>query len=388
MALNTKTFDQLVSDQANAMQGVARILLDFTDGSDFLATVQANAGNSLWLQALITALLAVARLQTSSGSDVDSFVEQFGLEREPATPAYNSVIFSRNLTNKIAVIAAGTFDLSTQGALVSSTVNGITYSVYADTSNPAYDPVQNAYIIPIGVSSATVPVVATTPGSVGNVVANQITTIASAIPFVDNVTNPDPFTNGEDQESDADLKVRFVLYLDSLSKATQQALQAAILGVPGVARYKLVENEDVTGNPYLGFFYAVVDDGSGNASPQLLGNVQSALYATRGFTIAFADYAPIPFPVNIVVHAFTDNSIPDTDVQTAVITALQNYIVSKSFDSLFAYTVIPAIIYPIYGLNNVITDVTNFTLNGGISDIQLVGRQIFVPGTITVVMNA
>lgn len=81
MALNTKTFDQLVSDQANAMQGVARILLDFTDGSDFLATVQANAGNSLWLQALITALLAVARLQTSSGSDVDSFVEQFFLSR-------------------------------------------------------------------------------------------------------------------------------------------------------------------------------------------------------------------------------------------------------------------------------------------------------------------
>lgn len=388
MPLNTKTFDQLVSDQANAMQGVARILLDFTQGSDFLATVQANAGNSLWLQGLIATLLAVARLQTSFGADADSFVEQFGLERDPATPAFNSVTFSRNLTNQTAVIAAGTFDLSTQGALVSSSVNGITYSVYADTSNPNYDPTRKSYIIPIGISSASVPVVATTPGAVGNVVANQITTIASAIPFVDNVTNPTPFTNGEDQESDVALKVRFVLYLDSLSKATEQALQAAILGIAGVARYKLVENKDVLGNTYLGFFYAVVDDGSGNASPQLLGNVQSSLDATRGFTIAFADYAPIPFLTNIVVHVFTDGSIPDADVQTAVINALSDYIISKSFDSLFAYSVIPAIIYPIYGLNNVITDVTNYTLNGGVSDIQLTGRQIFVPGTLTVVMNA
>ena len=381
MPLPVKSFDELVNEQASAMQASADMPLDFSVGSILLALVQSNSGNCLWLQSLASSVLAITRLQTSTGYDVDTFVQQFGLTRKPAVPATGNVTFSRYTTTQQAIIPVG--------ALVFSITSGVNYAVVADSTNENFNPDLNAYIINIEVASATVPVQAQTPGLVGNVLANQITTISSIIPYVDAVTNEVAFTNGEDQESDAALKIRFVLYLNGLSKATYQALAAATLGVNGVQRYKLTENYDIDSNPLPGFFYDVIDDGTGNASDTLIANVSQAVDATRGFTIAFSVYAPNPITISITAHVFTDGSLPDATVQATVVSALTNYIVTQSFDALFAYSHIPGIIYGTNSsANSPIFNVTNYTLNGGSTDIQLTGSQIMVPGTITVIMNA
>lgn len=398
MTLPQKQFDDFVNDQAAAMQASSSSLLDFSVGSILRALIEANAGNALWLEGLCTTLLAVTRLTTSHGEDVDTFVEQFGLERNAATPAFGEVTFSRFTTTTQATIAAGTLDpgtlnLLTQGALVYSSANQVTYSVYADDSNPNYDPDLNAYVVPIDTASIDVPVIAITAGAVGNVFSNQITTIASVIVGIDTVTNDQPFSNGENQESDSALKIRFVLYLNSLSKATEQAIEAAVAGVEGVARYKIVENEDILGNVLLGFFYVVIDDGSGAASGTLLSNVQTAVGLVRGLTIAYSIYAPDPVPISISAHVFTDGTIPDDTVQTAALDALESYITDLGFDSLIAYSEIPRIIYDVNtslsgNKYSPIINVNNYTLNGGTSDITLVGREIATDGTLTVIMNA
>lgn len=395
MPLLEKSFDDFVNDQVNAMQAVASRILNFSDGSIFRAFVESNAGNSIWLESIVAYLLSVTRLQTSFGNDVDTFVGQFQLTRNPATPAFGLVTFSRSVTDQAAIIPAGDFDTSiSQGALVYSGANQVTYSVYIDTTNPNYNPDLVAYIIPISVASANIPVVALMPGSIGNALANQITTISSAISYVDRVTNPSDFTNGQDQESDAALKVRFVLYLNSLSKATEQALQAAILSIAGVKRYLLVENQNLDTSTHYGFFYAVVDDGTGHASSELQGNVQAILYATRGLTIAFSVYPPTPVTIDYIVHVFTDGSVPDATVQAAVVSALETYLSTRTFNDLYAWSDIPRIIYDV---NNKfvnpqslspILNVKNWTQNGATDDIILTGTQIGVPGTITVVMNA
>lgn len=386
MPLPTKSFDTLVNNQANAMQGVAQAILDFATGTDFLSLIESNAGNSMWLQALVVSLLAVTRLQTSSGNDVDTFVGQFGLKRNPATPAFGTVTFSRATPTQQAVIPSGIFDLATKtlttiGSEVSSANNGIIYSVYNDDANPYYNPDLVAYIIPVGINSIDVPIVSEIPGVIGNVLSNEITTIQSTLIYVDTVTNSQPLTNGTDPESDAALKIRFVLYLDSLSKATKQALEAAASGTPGVVRYKAQENYDINGNPLLGFFYFVIDDGSGNASGTLLSNVSAALNATRGFTIAYSTYAPTPFPVSITVNIVTTGVTPDATVQANVIAALQKFITGSAFDALIPYSEIAKIVYD---ADSTITNLTSWTLNGGTSDIQLTGKQIATVGTLTV----
>ncbi len=381
MALPEKQFDELVNDQVAAIQASAGQVLDFSVGSILLAIVESNAGNTLWIEGLVTKLLAITRLTTSKGEDVDTFLAQFGLERLGAVNSTGEVTFSRFTPSVQAVIPAGTLDTITQGALVYSPASQVTYSVYADASNPNYDPDLNAYVIPIDTSNATVPIVALTAGAIGNVLVNQITTISSVIIGVDTVTNDQPLTNGQDQESDDAAKIRFVLYINSLSKATKQALEAVIAGTEGVKRYKLVENEDVIGNTLYGFFYAVIDDGTGNASDTLLQNVQIALYATRGFTIGFSVYAPTPFPIGITATVTANGTIPADTVKANILSALQQYIISLGFDALIPYSRIP---WVIYNADPTVTDITSYTLNGSTIDITLSGRQIATVGTLSV----
>lgn len=385
MPLPILSFQQLVNAQVAAMQASSNKVLDFSVGSILLALVESNSGNSIWLESEAQALLSITRLTTSQGNDVDTFVFQFGLTRNPAIPASGFVTFSRFTANLQATIKVG--------AAISAVSNGITYLVQADTANPYFSVSLNAYILPVGIASTSVPVTAVTAGSVGNVLANQITTINSVISNIDTVTNPDAFTNGDDAETDDALKIRFVLYLNSLSKATKQALQAAILSVSGVKRYDLVENKDILGNEKLGFFYAVIDDGTGNASSDLLDNVAAQLESTRGFTIAFSDYAPVQLAISYTASVFTDSTIPDATVQSAVIASLEAYTSGQGFNALFPYSEIPRIIYDtnisLSGLPySPIINVNNYTLNGSTFDVQLVGQQIGVNGTIVVTMNA
>jgi uncharacterized phage protein gp47/JayE len=385
MSLTLYSFQDFVNAQVAAMQAQAAMPLDFDVGSNFLAFVEANAGQALALQAQASYDLAVARLTTSTGSNVDSFTEQFQLYRKQATNAYGIVTFSRFTDTQEAIIPAGNFDLSTLGALVYSPVSQLTYSVYIDIENEYYDPTLTAYVIPISTASADIPVVATTAGAIGNVLANQINTIYSVIPYVDTVTNAEPIDTGEDQETDAQLKIRFVLYINGLSKANYDSVAAAILSVEGVERYKIVEFYDIDNNPMPGYFYVVIDDGTGNASDTLLANVQAAVYAVRALGIAFSVYAPTATPISVTAHVWTNGSVPDDTVQAEVEAALTNYILTQSFDATFPYSRIPEIIYD---ADTSIINVTSYLLNGSTSDVTISGTDIMTVGTLDIIMNA
>lgn len=377
MPLPTKTAKELLNSQVTAMQSAAGSILDFSVGSDYRAIIESNMGNSLWLQALISALLAVTRLSTCSGIDVDTFVGDFGLTRRPGTASFGVVTFSRNTVGTVVYIPVNTKILCR--------VNGVTYNVTRDTTNPNYVPDHDGYVLNLSIFAIDVPVLALTVGTISNCLANQITTISGVLAGLDAVTNAQPFSNGTNQQGDQSLKDEFILYLASLSRATKQAIQYSVSIVPGVIRYKVTENKTILGATQLGFFYAVIDDGSGAASPQLIANVGVSIEAYRGLTIQYAVYDPTPFPISITAHVFNSNVDDAADIHDRVVAALENYITSQNFDALFSYSRVPAIIYDV---DSTITDVTNYTLNGGTSDIQITGREIMTVGTITIIMNA
>ena len=80
--LETKDFDTLVEEQAAIVQGSSsRALLDFSIGSILRAIVEAYAAVAMWLQGLILSVLSLTRAATSSGSDLDSWMADFGLTR-------------------------------------------------------------------------------------------------------------------------------------------------------------------------------------------------------------------------------------------------------------------------------------------------------------------
>src|ERR1700722_5978208 len=127
MNLNLKAFSQLVEDMGAALQSSASNLIDVSVGSVVRAIFEANASVVLWIQWLILQVLQTTRASTSTGSDLDSWMLDFGLSRLPAVPSTGIVTFSRFAPNLAATIPVGSIVKTSDGSL--------SFSVTADDAS-------------------------------------------------------------------------------------------------------------------------------------------------------------------------------------------------------------------------------------------------------------
>jgi len=372
-SLNIKDFTTLVRDQVTAIQGRAAGLVDFTIGSLMRAITESNASVLQWLQQLIVTLLATTRASTSSDADLDSWMADFGFYRLSASFATGSVTYSRFTPTNSALIPIG--------ALVGSTDGSQQFSVTIDTTNAMYDAALGGYLIPAGTASATVPVIASTAGTAGNALIGTVTVIVGSISGVDTVTNSAVFANGVDPESDEAFRARFVLWVQSLSKATKAAIGYALSSMQQGVSYTLTENQDYSGNLLYGYFYAVVDDGSGAPSGAFLVSAGAAIESVRGFTTRYGVFAPSLVTANVGMTITTDPSVTHSVVVAQVTTALQAYISSLHLGQILPYTQLAA---TAYAVSPAITNVSGVLLNGGIADVGATNKQVIRPGTVTV----
>lgn len=349
-SLNIKTFATLVSDQVTAMQASADGLVDLAIGSILRAIAESNSGVAMWIQQLIVNLLVTTRAATCSGDDLDSWMADFSFTRLSAVQATGQVTFSRFTPTNQALIPVGSEVTTTDGTQV--------YTVTTDTTNSAYDSTQLGYVIAAGVSSLIVPVQANTAGADGNAQAGTITVISGSIQYVDTVTNATTFVNGEDAETDDAFRDRFVLWIASLSKATKSAIGYALSSMQSGVTYTLTENYAYDGTAQPGYFYAVVDDGSGSPSSDFIDAAYAAIDAVRGFTITFGVFPPTLVTANVVMVITTDSSATHSDIVTIVTEAIQTYIASLSLGQLLPYTQLATIAY---GASSLVTNVSAVT---------------------------
>lgn len=375
MAISTKNFTTLVSDMVAAVQGQATALLDFRSGGIILSIIQSVAGCVLWLQGLVLQVAALTRLATSTGPDVDSFVNDFGFYRQGAVAAVTTVTLSRFTPSAQAVVPpdanVGTLD-GTQ-----------TFTVTTDTSNPAWSISLNGYVIPASTASlAGVPVQATTPGAAGNVVAGAIGLLLTAIPGVDTVTNPVPATGGADAETDAQVKTGFQGYIRSLASGTLAAIGNAIESVQAGLAYDIQENVNPDGSPNPGYLTITIDDGTGSPPSSLITAVYVAVDKVRAAGIGgFGVFAPTTILANVAMTITAGVGYSPATLVSAVSTALSTYLAGLTLGTSLPYTKLSQIAYD---ASPGVTDVTAVTLNSGTSDLDLTGSQKIVVGTITV----
>lgn len=278
MSLPSKTQAQFVDAMVNAWAAALGFQPTLTDGDALLALMQTVSAQLIFLQAQVQLVNALARAQTSTGADLDSFYAQFGFTRLPGQQAIGPVTLSK-------ASAATTQVPYPVGTIVQTVGGAIQYALVADTNQPTFAPSQNAYILQIGQTSLTATAQALVGGSAYNVAAGQLAQVASPVPGLDAVTNSGPISDGADAESDSAFRNRFVLFLNSLSKATYGAIVSAIEGVGQGIEFNLQENVDPDGNPHPGEFVVTVDDGTGSPPSSLLTSVFNAVDAVRGFTI-------------------------------------------------------------------------------------------------------
>jgi uncharacterized phage protein gp47/JayE len=371
MAISTKTFTTMVSDQITAIQAKSSLLINFTIGSVLRALVEANSAVGLWMQGMIVALLATTRAATSVGSDVDSWMADFGVTRLAAVAATGNVTFSRFTPTLQATIPFGSIVQTADGSQK--------YAVTIDTGNAAYT--AGGYVIAPGVTSVTVPAAAQTAAALGNVAANQITTLGQAITYVDTVNNEAAFANGANAETDTALRTRFVAYLASLSRATKAAVAYAIATVQATATYTLIENQQYNGTTDNGYFSLVVDDGSGAPPVSFLTNVSNAVDAVRPITTRFGVFAPVIVNATVTMTTVIASGYDPVATQLAVQAALQAYINSLTLGQTLTFSRMTQIAYD---ASAGVSNITAVTLNGGSADLAATTKQVIKYVTVTV----
>ena len=373
MAITVKTFSTLVSDAATAIQGAASSLVDLSIGSILRANTEAYAYIVLWLQAIALQIAAMTRFSTSSGTDADSWAADFGFARLAAKAATGPVTFARYTNTAAATIPVGTIVQTADGSQK--------YAVIADTAQPAYSAAAGGYVLPIGTSSITATVKSTSAAAAGNAAAGAINTIGTSIAGVDTVTNAAGFTNGSDAESDTAFRARFPLYLSGLASATYTAISSAITNVQTGLNFTITENLSYAGASQPGYFYVVVDDGSGSPSSGLLALVTAAVDRKRPLTTTFAVFAPSLLTANVAMTITTAAGYTHSAVVAQVQAALQAYINSLTIGVPLPYTRLAQVAY---ATSAGVTNVTGVTLNSGTTDLAATNQQLIKAGTITV----
>jgi uncharacterized phage protein gp47/JayE len=364
----TKRFQDIVQDYASSAQAASQTPLDFNIGSVFLALAEATAGNADWLQKLYLFALSVERLATSQGPWVDTWTADYmppvpgtTSPRLPSTSATGLVTFSRNTPQSQAIIAVGT--------LVATFDGSQTFKVYADTTNSAYNATiipGGAYVIPAGVVGIGVPVSALNLGSAGNVLAKTITLIQSSVFGVDTVTNPAPFITGLDPETDAQLKLRFPLYIQSLRAATEGAIGYAVLSLRQGLQYSIHENVDPNGATDYGNVTVYVDDGSGNPPTTTVQNAATAVNAIRAGGVRAQVLGATILNANVVLSIQTAAGYYHPTIVAAVADAVGVYINSLGLEVELPFTELSHVAY---NASAGVINVNGITINGTTADL-------------------
>ncbi len=359
MILQLQTFSALVESAAAAVQGAAKQLLDLTVGSALRAILEANASVGLWMQWLILQVLQMTRAATSSGSDLDSWMEDFGLVRLPGVAAVGTVTFSRFVPVTAALVPAGTEVRTADGSE--------SFVVVVDTGNPAWQAAQNGYLIGTGQASVVVPVAAITAGIAGNVQAGAISLIVAALPGVDTASNTAALAGGADAESDAAFRLRFQNYINSRSRATEAAITYAVTSVQQNLACVVAENQLPDGSSSPGTFTVVVDDGTGAPGSTLLGTVSGAVEAVRPLGSVFSVRGPTIVPATISLAVEVADTSTLAGVQQDVQAAVTAYVNSLAVGQSFAWS---RLMQVAYAASAEVMNVTNVLVNGGQSDVQ------------------
>lgn len=372
--LTTKTFSQLVSDQATVVQGAAAGLTDFSVGSILRAFTEAVALVGLWLQAMLIQTVRMTRAATSSGADLDTWVADFGLTRAPAGYAAGDVTFGRTASANVASIPLG--------ALVRSSDGSQTYVVIADNTKPGYRPATEVYEMAIGETSVAVRVRAQTAGAAANANPGAVNTISSTIVGVDTVTNTTAFTGGAGEETDTALRARFVAYMASLSKATHGAVAYAINSVQAGLTFYIADGRNPDGTPHPAFFFVVIDDGTGAPSQALLDEVGEAIDAVRAVGVSFAVFAPTILPASITAKVRVATGYDSATVTNAIRAAVTSYVNALGVGGVLHITRIAQIAYDT--VPGAVTNVTAIQINSGTGDLVPTEMQVVKASLVTI----
>jgi uncharacterized phage protein gp47/JayE len=315
----------------------------------------------------------LTRAATSNGEDLDSWMADFTLTRIAATRAAGQVTFSRYTPSQAATIPIGTSVATGDGSQ--------SFTVIADPSQPTWSASANAYVVPIGTSSAAVTVQAVTAGTAGNVAAGQISLLSTPISGIDTVSNLTAMGGGVSAETDSAFRTRFANFINTRSLSTPAAIGYAVSTVPGVVSYSLTQNFDLGGTYDPGSLYVVVDDGSGDPPASLLSSVSTAVDSTVGCGIRFSVFPPALVSATVTMTLTTQSGYNHATIAASVQAAITAYINTLPVGGTLSFNRLSQVAFD---TSAGISNVNNLALNGGTTDLVATSQQVIRTGSVSV----
>jgi uncharacterized phage protein gp47/JayE len=312
---------------------------------------------------------AAAYILTANGTDLDNKAADVDVYRKQATQSTGAVIFS-------IATAGGSPTIIPIGTLVS-----------AEPADPTAPPIifattTTGTILTGQTQSNSVLVTAVTAGSLGNVIAGAINTVASG-PGGTAVTNPYSTGGGADTEGDdspnGGLRARALAAIPAASQCTASALVEAAVSYAGItAAYVLDNTADDGYTPELGRVQLYVDDGTGDlgnpANPnhaviaQLQADLDSGLYRAAGTQVHVVGATLLPVAISLQFTFDTNYTLSTGDqIQVAVQLAVYNYVNALSLGRPVTIAEIVATVCGVGGVWNVAAN--SVLINGANADL-------------------
>lgn len=192
-----KNFDSIVASMINKVTATSGKLTDFNVGSTLRTILEATANEiDQYYQTLLKGLYEAVPV---------AVYKSFSFERKAATAASGVVTFTRDPE------VSG--DIEIPGGTRMSVPNASYYYTVDDDA-----------VILNGENTIDAIVTATVAGSATNCLLNTITIMVDEIEGVASVTNAYAFSNGTDDETDNERKLRFQLWLNTLARSTRDSI--------------------------------------------------------------------------------------------------------------------------------------------------------------------
>lgn len=253
--------------------------LIFTEGSGLNINTASPAAMGEEVVRHLALRLKAQTLDGAEGEDLDRWVaDRYSptIVRKEATPAVVELEMSRTT----GALPAGTVSAGTR----IRTENGTEFKTELDASLAAGS-----------TGPVTVLAQASEAGLAGNVAAHTLTEfvdVPSDPALV--VTNPEPATGGDAQETDARLRERARQFYPNARRGVLGAIEEGALTVPGIRQAVAIEEVDAAGIP-TGRVALYVADANGQANSALVGQVRTALLEWRcgGVYVDVAGATPV-----------------------------------------------------------------------------------------------
>tara|TARA_Y100001973_G_scaffold33760_1_gene50855 strand:+ start:783 stop:2183 length:1401 start_codon:yes stop_codon:yes gene_type:complete len=301
MAYTPRSQGEILSNLKGSVIGRTEVN-DIFVGSTLYNLLNSFAGEIASIERRLFTIREQFFLNGAEGQDLDDRIAELppiGLTRIPETNASGSVL---TITRSDAIgdltIPSGSSVLSSEGTRFVTTTDNI---------------------IPNGsLSIENVHILCTSAGQSGNKVLGDIFTIDNMPSEVTEVLNTSPLTNGQDLETDQELRDRAYSHLKSLSRCQRNAIETMAVSYIGVDGDRFRYARIFEDHNLLGYSELVVDDGSGMniQSISRAGQTVSGVIPSAGSYFIYHE-APATLPISA-------NQITVLDSSNAPVTVTSN----------------------------------------------------------------